>query len=79
MDRDEAERIAQAIHAFGEPFLVIGVEFNPASSHHEVKCEYHGKTKQLRSTYLEGDITLLVESPRAWITYRSVAMYGREA
>jgi hypothetical protein len=78
MDRDEAERIARAIHAFGEPFAVIGVEFNPASGHYEVKCEYHGKTKQLRSTYLEGNITMLVESPRAWITYRSVAMYGRE-
>jgi hypothetical protein len=61
MDRDEAERIAQAIRVFGEPFVVIGVELNHVSGHYEVRCEYHGKTKQLRRVYLEGNITLLVE------------------
>jgi hypothetical protein len=78
MDREEAERIAQAIRSFGEPFVVIGVEFNRVSGHHEVRCEYHGKTKQWRNVYLEGNITLLVESPRAWITLQHVAMNGRE-
>lgn len=78
MDQEEATRIAQAMRAFGEPFVVIGVELNRASGHYEVRCEYRGKTKQLRSIYLEGNITLLVESPHAWITLQHVAVNGRE-
>jgi hypothetical protein len=67
MEKDEAERLARAIHMMHLDWIrVSGVELNSSTGKYEVKCELKQAQKGLFHAR-ESWMTLLITSPRQWI------------
>jgi hypothetical protein len=62
MDKDEAERLARAIHMVHMDWIkVAGVSYNPTTNTYEVQCEYQQKDQgQVHSK--ESWMTLQIKS-----------------
>jgi hypothetical protein len=67
MDKDEAERLARAIHMVHMDWIKVGaVAFNPTTDTYEVQCEYQ-QAYQGQTPSKESWTTLHIKSPRQWI------------
>lgn len=67
MDKDEAERLARAIHMVHMDWIKVGaVVYNHATGTYEVQCEYQ-QEDQGPTLSRESWMTLQIKSPRQWI------------
>jgi hypothetical protein len=64
MDKQEAERVAKAIHKMTVSWIAVrGVELNPATQTYEVRCTYKKRSTRRDAAWTEIHIT----TPRQWI------------
>ena len=64
MDKQEAERVAKAIHKMPVAWIAVrGVELNPVTQMYEVRCTYKQRSTWRDAAWTEIHIT----TPRQWI------------
>jgi len=64
MDKQEAERVAKAIHKMTVSWIAVrGVELNPLTQTYEVRCTYKQRYMRRDAAWTE----VRISTPRQWI------------
>ena len=78
MNKEESERVAQAVRQSGLLVVYRVCCLNHETQAYAVECGYRGASRRLGKVFLEHGIRVYLRSPLQWATLRRVIVEGED-